>query len=77
MKQLSLLLLLGSCSAGIDGNERGGVISYGGAEGRSAAAVNAQVEAHCAKYGRKPSVPPNAQPVTLQLKQYQFECVPR
>jgi hypothetical protein len=82
MKRLLLMLplLAGACADGdllapLDGNEQGGVITYGAAV--SAATVNAKVEAHCARFGRKPSVPPNAQPFSMARwpSHYQFECI--
>jgi hypothetical protein len=70
-------LTLGACSPPMDANERGGVIVT--APAWSAAFVNATVEEHCAKYGRRPKVPPDAQPFNIHAghQQYRFECVPR
>jgi hypothetical protein len=69
----AMILAAGACAPLVSGNERGGTISYAVAD--SAATVNAKVEEHCAKYGRRPSVQPNAQPGSFaRANQYQFEC---
>jgi hypothetical protein len=75
MRRIIIISLL-ALSGCLDGNERGGVITWDAFT--SAATVNAQVKAHCEKYGKRPSVEPNAQPFRpLHVNQYQFDCVPR
>jgi len=72
---LAGLLALGACSqVQLKANERGGEFVYN--YGNSAQDINARVEAHCAKHGRRPSVQPNAQYDAWGLNRYQFDCVP-
>ena len=70
-----LAVALGACSTvQLKANERGGDFVYN--YGNSAEDINANFVAHCAKYGRRPNVQPNAQYDVWALNRYQFDCVP-
>ena len=72
---VALAAFAGGACAPINGNERGGVISWG--VGDSAASINTKVEEYCQRYGGMPRTRPNAQPNggLLGPHSYHFECV--
>ena len=72
---VALAAFAGGACAPINGNERGGLISWG--VGYSAASINTKVEEYCQRYGRVPRTRPNAQPNggLLGPHSYHFECV--